>query len=120
MTPRNWFGKRAPLLAALALAGLCAAGCHPDGRAVRAYDVGYDKAWAATCATVESLRLSVEDKKQDGLIGTIKARRADDIVVRFSVRNNGEKASQISVRAGLCRPQASEQILNEIDRRLRR
>ncbi|HOX07169.1 MAG TPA: DUF3568 family protein [Planctomycetota bacterium] len=70
------------------------------GKLSKDYRVGHERVWAAASGTIVDLKLSVESEQHDALVGRIKARRADDIVVRVDVDNAGEGRTRVVIWVG--------------------
>jgi hypothetical protein len=102
-------------LAAAGLAVLTLAGClfgtekigtgdsvrtWHGGKLSRTYPVEFDRVWKAAAGAVHEMKLNVEQEQADALVGRIKARRADDIVVRVDVDNVGEKLTNVVIWVG--------------------
>ncbi len=118
------------VLAALALGGSgclfllagAAAGAgtvaYINGELVKTYGEPYGRVWSAVDATVKGLGLRVESDQHDGMVGHIKAKRADGETVQISAERKGDKLTEVRVRTGLVKRADSQQIMDEIDRRL--
>jgi hypothetical protein len=118
------------LLAALALGGSgcfwllagAAAGAgtvaYVNGELVKQYGEPYSRVWPAVDGAVKGLGLKVESNQHDGMVGHLKARRADGESVQIAVEMKGERLTQVAVRTGLMKRADSQLVMDEIDRRL--
>jgi hypothetical protein len=129
------------LAAAAALLALAAAGCALStetmgsgkearvwrgGKLTKTYEADYEKVWKACGAVVRDSRLEVESERHDALVGLIKARRADRVVVRVEIERNDAAGRQVQVSVGVGllgtdreKQQASE-LMDALDKKLGR
>ena len=83
------------------------------------YPYDYSTVWNATLKALKDLRITVEEKVQDGMSGTIKARRYTGTPVRIKVINKG-KLTVVKIRVGTFgNKEVSILIKEAIDRHLR-
>jgi len=120
----------AGVLAALALGGSgciwllagAAAGAgtvaYVNGELTKKYGEPYSRVWPAVDGAVKGLGLKVESDQHDGMVGRIKAKRADGETVQIGVEMKAERLTEVSVRTGLMKRDDSQLVIDEIDRRL--
>jgi hypothetical protein len=91
---------------------------YVNGELVKTYGEPYGRVWAAVEGTVKGLGLKVESNQHDGMVGHIKAKRADGDSVQIDAEMKGQKLTEVRVRTGLVSKADSQLIMDEIDRRL--
>ena len=89
-----------------------------NGELVKTYGEPYSRVWSAVDGTVKGLGLKVESDQHDGMVGHIKAKRADGDSVQIDAEMKGQKLTEVRVRTGLVSKADSQLIMDEIDRRL--
>ena len=88
-----------------------------EGRLEREYPLSYSRAWDATNAALENLKISISDSKKGSTKGTIDAVRKDGKRVLVSLKDRGQGVTTISVRVGLIGERSlAEQVHDEIAR----
>jgi hypothetical protein len=73
---------------------------YVKGDLKRNYEVPMDRAWEATLAAVEELKLTTESKQLDAFNGVIKGKMADGKRFEIKLARLGEKSTEIGVRIG--------------------
>ena len=128
--------KRGWILAALMAAALTVSGCaalvfgtgagvgvysYIEGELKRAYPADFERTLAASLATLEHLKIRVEDQSSDGIKTTIQAKRADGKPVTLKITRLTPRVTEVGVRSGfigLWEKEVSELIHTTIAQRL--
>jgi hypothetical protein len=77
-----------------------------------------EKVTEASVKALESLELTVISKTASGLEAKVIGRTSDDKKITISMKREAEKSTKISVRVGFRDTGRSQQILDEIKKRL--
>lgn len=124
-------------LAALAFSAVLVSGCiigketmgsgesmrtWQGGKLTKTYQADYERVWTACSKTIHDLQLSIESENHDALVGRIKARRADDQIIRVDVDNVGSKLARVTILSGLLGTESDKNaamvIMDTIDKKL--
>jgi hypothetical protein len=95
-----------------------------SGRLTKVYEADHERVWKACSAAIRDFKFAIMEEKYDLQIGYLKARRADDLVVRVEVERETStgKRTAVSVGVGLWgtakEKQASMEIMDAIDRKM--
>ena len=65
------------------------------------YPESFEKVYAICAETLESLKITIEEKQSDGISATINAKRADGTPVWVKVFMITPKITEVSVRSGV-------------------
>ena len=64
-------------------------------------DTGFDKSVQAAERTIEQLKFTKVDEKQDALIATLVARNADDKRIEIRLESDGANRTKLRIRVGI-------------------
>jgi hypothetical protein len=92
------------------------------GKLSKTYRADYERVWQAAAGAVRDLRLDVESEEHDGMVGRLRARRADDLSVRLDVDNAGGGQAKVVIWVGAVGKERDKQcamtLMDAIDRKL--
>jgi len=71
-----------------------------EGNLIRDYPLTYARAWDATNAALENLRISITDSINEGAEGKIESVRKDGKKVTIVIKDKGQGVSSIEIRIG--------------------
>ncbi|UCE71438.1 MAG: DUF3568 family protein [Nitrospiraceae bacterium] len=71
-----------------------------EGNLIRDYPLTYARAWDATNAALENLRISITDSINEGAEGKIESVRKDGKKVTIVIKDKGQGVSSIAIRIG--------------------
>ena len=74
---------------------------YVNGELKRSYPESFEKVYAICAETLESLKITIEEKSSDGISATINAKRADGTPVWVKVFMITPKITEVSVRSGV-------------------
>jgi len=74
---------------------------YVNGELKRSYPGPFDKIFAICTETLDSLKITIEEKTSDGISATINAKRADGTPVWVKVFMITPKITEVSVRSGV-------------------
>lgn len=74
---------------------------YVKGELKRSYPDGYEKTVAVCKATLEQVKMPLEETLSDGFETTLKARRADDTPVIVRIKKIDEEVTEVGVRCGV-------------------
>ena len=74
---------------------------YVNGELKRSYPESFEKIYPICIETLESLKISIDEKVSDGISATISAKRADQTPVWVKVFMITPKITEVSVRSGV-------------------